>query len=446
MPADITLEKGPPQNLEAERCVLGAVLLDNQLVNQAVELLRTNDFYLSGHRLIFQHMISLLENSKAIDFVTLTDSIRSSGQLDELGGASFISSLIDGVPRLTNIEDYARIVQEKSTLRNLIKRSTEIITSCYEQQDNVESILDDAESAIFNIAESKVRSGFLSVGELAKTSFKKIEAVANSRQMVTGIPTGFTDFDNLTSGMQSSDLIVLAARPSMGKTALALNIATHVALSVKKSVGMFSLEMAGDQLLLRMLCSEARVDAHQLRTGYLSKEDWNKITKKLGELSQAPVFIDDSAGITLLEMRAKARRLKAENSLDLLIVDYLQLIAGGKGRYENRQQEISSISRGLKGLAKELDIPVIAISQLSRAPEQRTGDHRPQLSDLRESGSIEQDADLVAFIFREEVYKPTEENRGIAELIISKQRNGPIGGLKLAFLREYTSFENLWQE
>ena len=446
MPADITLEKGPPQNLEAERCVLGAVLLDNQLVNQAVELLRTNDFYLSGHRLIFQHMISLLENSKAIDFVTLTESIRSSGQLDELGGASFISSLIDGVPRLTNIEDYARIVQEKSTLRNLIKRSTEIITSCYEQQDNVESILDDAESAIFNIAESKVRSGFLSVGELAKTSFKKIEAVANSRQMVTGIPTGFTDFDNLTSGMQSSDLIVLAARPSMGKTALALNIATHVALSVKKSVGMFSLEMAGDQLLLRMLCSEARVDAHQLRTGYLSKEDWNKITKKLGELSQAPVFIDDSAGITLLEMRAKARRLKAENSLDLLIVDYLQLIAGGKGRYENRQQEISSISRGLKGLAKELDIPVIAISQLSRAPEQRTGDHRPQLSDLRESGSIEQDADLVAFIFREEVYKPTEENRGIAELIISKQRNGPIGGLKLAFLREYTSFENLWQE
>ena len=446
MPADITLEKGLPQNLEAERCVLGAILLDNQLVNQAVELLRTNDFYLSGHRLIFQHMISLLENSKAIDFVTLTDSIRSSGQLDELGGASFISSLIDGVPRLTNIEDYARIVQEKSTLRNLIKRSTEIITSCYEQQDNVESILDDAESAIFNIAESKVRSGFLSVGELAKISFKKIEAVASSRQMVTGIPTGFTDFDNLTSGMQSSDLIVLAARPSMGKTALALNIATHVALSVKKSVGMFSLEMAGDQLLLRMLCSEARVDAHQLRTGYLSKEDWHKITKKLGELSQAPVFIDDSAGITLLEMRAKARRLKAENSLDLLIVDYLQLIAGGKGRYENRQQEISSISRGLKGLAKELDIPVIAISQLSRAPEQRTGDHRPQLSDLRESGSIEQDADLVAFIFRGEVYKPTEENRGIAELIISKQRNGPIGGLKLAFLREYTSFENLLQE
>lgn len=446
MPADITLEKGLPQNLEAERCVLGAILLDNQLVNQAIELLATNDFYLSGHRLIFQHMISLLENSKAIDFVTLTDSIRSSGQLEELGGASFISFLIDGVPRLTNIEHYARIVQEKSTLRNLIKRSSEIITSCYEQQDNVETVLDNAESAIFNIAESKVRSGFVSVGELAKTSFKKIEAAASSRQMVTGISTGLKEFDNLTSGLQCSDLIVLASRPSMGKTALALNIATHVALSVQKSVGMFSLEMAGDQLLLRMLCAEARVDSHQLRTGYLSKEDWNKITEKLGELSQAPVFIDDSAGITLLEMRAKARRLKAEKSLDLLIVDYLQLIAGGKGRYENRQQEISSISRGLKGLAKELNIPIIAISQLSRAPEQRTGDHRPQLSDLRESGSIEQDADLVAFIFREEVYKPTEENGGIAELIVSKQRNGPIGVLKLAFLRECTSFENLYQE
>ena len=446
MPADITLEKGLPQNLEAERCVLGAILLDNQLVNQAIELLATNDFYLSGHRLIFQHMISLLENSKAIDFVTLTDSIRSSGQLEELGGASFISFLIDGVPRLTNIEHYARIVQEKSTLRNLIKRSSEIITSCYEQQDNVETVLDNAESAIFNIAESKVRSGFVSVGELAKTSFKKIEAAASSRQMVTGISTGLKEFDNLTSGLQCSDLIVLASRPSMGKTALALNIATHVALSVRKSVGIFSLEMAGDQLLLRMLCAEARVDSHQLRTGYLSKEDWNKITEKLGELSQAPVFIDDSAGITLLEMRAKARRLKAEKSLDLLIVDYLQLIAGGKGRYENRQQEISSISRGLKGLAKELNIPIIAISQLSRAPEQRTGDHRPQLSDLRESGSIEQDADLVAFIFREEVYKPTEENGGIAELIVSKQRNGPIGVLKLAFLRECTSFENLYQE
>ena len=439
MPADITLEKGLPQNVEAERCVLGAILLDNELVNQAIELLSTQDFYLGSHQVIFQHMISLVENSTAIDFVTLTESVRSHGQLEKIGGAAFISSLIDGVPRLTNIEHYARIVQEKSTLRSLIKRSSEIITSCYEH-------LDSAERAIFDIAESKIRAGFVSISDLAKTSLKKIESAASLRQMVTGIPSGYTEFDNLTSGFQPADLIVLAARPSMGKTALALNIAAHAAMASKKSVGVFSLEMVGDQLLLRVLCAEARTDAHRLRTGRLAKEEWNKIARKLGELSGAPIFIDDSPGISLLEMRAKARRLKAESGLDLLIVDYLQLISGGRGRFENRQQEISSISRGLKGLAKELDIPVIALSQLSRAPEQRTGDHRPQLSDLRESGSIEQDADVVAFIFREELYKPTEENRGIAELIIGKQRNGPIGVVKLAFLREYTRFENLWQE
>ncbi len=448
MPADITLEKELPRNIEAERCVLGAILLDNQLVNQAVELLDTEDFYLGSHRMIFQHMISLLESSKAIDFVTLTESVDSSGQLEAIGGASFVSSLIDDVPRLTNVEHYARIVKEKSTLRSLIKSSNEIISSCYEQQDDVESVLDSAEKAIFNIAESKIRTGFVSISDLAKTSFKKIEAAASRRQMVTGLPSGYTKFDELTSGFQSSDLVVLAARPAMGKTSLALNIASHAALNSRKSVGIFSLEMVGDQLLLRILCAEARIDAHKLRTGYLAKEDWNKLASKLGELSTAQIFIDDTPGISLLEMRAKARRLKAESGLDLLIVDYLQLISGGRGRFENRQQEISSISRGLKALAKELDVPVIAISQLSRAPEQRTGDHRgkPQLSDLRESGSIEQDADLVAFIFREEVYKQTEDNRGIAELIIGKQRNGPIGVVKLAFLREYTRFENLWEE
>lgn len=446
MPADITLEKGLPQSVEAERCVLGAILLDNQLVNQAVELLDKEDFYLGSHRMIFQHMISLMEKSQAIDFVTLMDSVRSSGQLETVGGASFISSLIDGVPRLTNVEHYARIVQQKSTLRNLIKSSNEIISSCYENQDDVESVLDGAEKAIFEIAESKIRAGFVSISELAKTSFRKIEAAASQRQMVTGIPTGYAKFDELTSGLQPSDLVVIAARPAMGKTTLALNIASHAALNFQKSVGIFSLEMAGDQLLLRILCSEARTDAHRLRTGRLNKEEWKKLADKLGELSGAKIFIDDTPGISLLEMRAKVRRLKAESGLDLLIVDYLQLISGGRGRFENRQQEISSISRGLKALAKELDIPVIAISQLSRAPEQRTGDHRPQLSDLRESGSIEQDADLVAFIFRGEVYKQTEENRGVAELIIGKQRNGPTGKVDLAFLREYTRFETLWQE
>ena len=310
----------------------------------------------------------------------------------------------------------------------------------------MEGVLDNAEKAIFNIAESKVRAGFVSISQLAKTGFKKIEAAASRQQMVTGIPSGYTKFDELTSGFQPSELVVIASRPAMGKTTLALNIASYVALNHQKSVGVFSLEMAGDQLLLRILCSEARTDAHKLRTGRLNKEDWNKLASKLGELSTAKIFIDDTAGIGLLEMRAKARRLKAESGLDLLIVDYLQLIAGGKGRFDNRQQEISSISRGLKALAKELDIPVIALSQLSRAPEQRTGDHRPQLSDLRESGSIEQDADLVAFIFREEVYKPNdEEKRGVAELIIGKQRNGPTGKVDLAFLREYTRFESLWQ-
>jgi replicative DNA helicase len=446
MPADITLERGLPHNIEAERCVLGAIILDNALINQAIEMLSKEDFYLGSHKLVFENMLSLTEKSKAIDFVTLTEEIRNGGHLEAVGGASFVSSLIDGVPRLANLEFYARIVQEKSTLRNLIKKSNEIINTCYDQQEDVDVILDSAEKVIFDLAESKIHSGFVSINEIAKKSFKKIETAASRKQMVTGIPTGYTEFDNLTSGLQNSDLVIIAARPSMGKTALSLNIATHAAVAAKKTVGLFSLEMSSDQLLLRILCSEARIDAHKLRTGFLNKEEWSKIAHVLGVLTQSRIFIDDTAGLSLLEMRAKARRLKAEHGLDLLIVDYLQLMSGGKARFESRQQEISSISRGLKGLAKELDIPLIALSQLSRAPETRSGDHRPQLSDLRESGSIEQDADLVAFIFREEIYKQSEENKGIAEIIIGKQRNGPIGSVKLAFLREFTRFENLWRE
>ncbi|PYV93153.1 MAG: replicative DNA helicase [Acidobacteria bacterium] len=446
MPTDITLERGLPHNIEAERCVLGAIILDNALINQAIEMLSREDFYSGSHKLVFENMLSLTEKSKAIDFVTLTEEIRNGGQLEAVGGASFVSSLIDGVPRLANLEFYARIVHEKSTLRNLIKKSNEIINTCYDQQEDVDAILDSAEKVIFDLAESKIHSGFVSINEIAKKSFKKIETAASRKQMVTGIPTGYTEFDNLTSGLQNSDLVIIAARPSMGKTALSLNIATHAAVAAKKTVGLFSLEMSSDQLLLRILCSEARIDAHKLRTGFLNKEEWSKIAHVLGVLTQSKIFIDDTAGLSLLEMRAKARRLKAEHGLDLLIVDYLQLMSGGKARFESRQQEISSISRGLKGLAKELDIPLIALSQLSRAPETRSGDHRPQLSDLRESGSIEQDADLVAFIFREEIYKQSEENKGIAEIIIGKQRNGPIGSVKLAFLREFTRFENLWRE
>lgn len=447
MPADVMLEKGLPHNLEAERSVLGAIMLDNSLINQAIELLKASDFYLASHRLIYEQMLSLSEKSKAVDFITLTDELRKAGQLENVGGASFISSLIDGVPRLANLEYYARIVQEKSTLRNLIRRSHEIINSCHDQQEDIDAILDSAEKAIFELAEAKVRSGFVPLSEIAKRTLKRIEIASKRKNMVTGIPTGYTRFDELTSGLQPSDLVIVAARPSMGKTAFSLNMATHAALAVGKSVGIFSLEMSADQLLLRMICSEARIDAQKLRTGYLSKDEWNRIPRTLGELSQAKIFIDDTAGISLLEMRAKCRRLKAEHGLDLVVVDYLQLMSAGKARYESRQQEISSISRGLKGLAKELDIPVIALSQLSRAPEQRTGDHRPQLSDLRESGSIEQDADLVAFIFREEVYKKDdEEKKGLAEIIIAKQRNGPIGSIDLAFIKEHTRFENLYRE
>jgi replicative DNA helicase len=444
MPADVTLEKGLPHNLEAERSVLGAIMLDNGLLNQAIEFLKADDFYLGSHRSVFQHMLNLSEKSKAVDFITLTDELRRAGQLESVGGAAFISSLIDGVPRLANIEYYARIVQERATLRNLIKRSHAIINSCYDQPEDVDTILDSAERAIFELAEAKIRSGFVPLNEIAKRTLKKIEIASKRKNMVTGIPTGFTRFDELTSGLQPSDLVVVAARPSMGKTAFSLNIATHAALAAGKSVGMFSLEMSSDQLLLRMICSEAEIDAHKLRTGYLSKDEWSRIPRILGELSQAKMFIDDTAGINLLEMRAKCRRLKAEHGLDMVILDYLQLMSGGKTRYENRQQEISSISRGLKGLAKELDVPVVALSQLSRAPELRTGDHRPQLSDLRESGSIEQDADLVAFIFREELYKKDDlEKEGLAEVIIGKQRNGPIGSVQLAFRKQFTRFDNL---
>ena len=445
MPADITLEKGLPHNLEAERCVLGSIILDNPLISEAIEFVGKDDFYLGNHRAIFERMIQLYEASRPIDFVTLTDELRNCGQLDSIGGAAYISSLIDGVPRVSNLEYYARIVREKATLRNLIKRSSEIINTCYEQQDDVDAVLDSAEKAIFDLAGSRIRAGFQSITEIARRSLKKIETAASQREMITGIATGFTELDQLTSGLQPSDLVIVAARPSMGKTALALNIGTHAAV-LGKTVGLFSLEMSSDQLLIRMICSEARIDAHKLRTGYLSKDEWRKITETVGRLAAVKIFIDDTPGVSLLETRAKARRLQAEHGLDLLIVDYLQLMSGGKARYENRQQEISSISRGLKGLAKEMNIPLVALSQLSRAPEQRTGQHRPQLSDLRESGSIEQDADLVLFIYREEIYRQSEENKGIAEVIIGKQRNGPIGSVSLAFLKEFTRFENLWRE
>jgi replicative DNA helicase len=350
--------------------------------------------------------------------------------------------LLDGIPHLLNIESYIEIVRDKALLRQVINAASKTMADCFDQADSADIILDRAEQALFNLSEHRTRAGFVSIREMEPDAQRLLTKLYEDKEMITGVPTGFTDLDRMTSGFQPGDLVILAARPSMGKTALVLNLAGHVALRKQLPVGIFSLEMSKQQLLMRFLCAESMVDAHKVRTGYIGKDDFRQLIDALGTVSQAPLFIDDSSSLTIMEMRAKSRRLKAEHGLSLLIVDYLQLMTG-YGRVENRVQEISGISRGLKALAKELELPVIALSQLSRAPEQRQGDHRPQLSDLRESGSIEQDADVVLFIYREEVYRQDEDNAGKADLIISKQRNGPIGTVKLAFLKQYTKFENL---
>jgi replicative DNA helicase len=442
MAGDITLEKNVPHNAEAERSVLGAILIENTAINRAQEILKEGDFYREPHRKIYKVMSDLSEKAAAIDPVTVKEELSRSGDLDAVGGPAYIASLLDGVPRSANVEYYARIVKEKSILRSLIEAGNQIITTAYEASQDTEEILDQSERLIFRIAQDQLRAGFVPMRVIADQSLKTIETLAERRELVTGLPTGFASLNEYTSGLQPSDLVVVAARPAMGKTSFALNIAQHAAQREGRKVGVFSLEMAREQLFLRLLTGLARVDAHRLRTGRLTKEEWSRLTQAFGELAEAPLFIDDTAGITVLEMRAKSRRLKLEQGLDLVIVDYLQLIRS-RARFENRNQEISEISRSLKELAKELSVPVIAISQLSRAPEQRGGDRRPQLSDLRESGAIEQDADVVLFIYREEVYKPTEENRGRAQIIIAKQRNGPIGNIDMAFIREYTKFEDL---
>ena len=434
-----------PNNAEAERTVLGAVLVDNQAFNSAAEVLARDDFYREAHRRIFEAMGLLAEKSQSIDTVTLADELQRAQSLDAVGGAAYLASLVDGLPRITNVEQWSRIIKEKAVLRNLIHAGARIVSSCYEAEEDAALILDRAEKSIFDIAEQRMRQGFQPIREIVKESFRTIDQLSQSKELVTGLPTGFVDLDEKTSGLQKADLIIVAARPAMGKTSLCLNIAQNTTKRTGEVVGFFSLEMSTKQLVLRMLCSDARVDAHKLRTGNLQEKDWARLAKAYAELSSARIFIDDSATLTPLEMRAKCRRLKAEHGLGLIIVDYLQLVSGS-ARAENRQQEISAISRSLKGLAKELDVPVIALSQLSRAPEART-DRRPQLADLRESGAIEQDADIVIFIFREEEYKPSEEKRGVAEIIIGKQRNGPTGTLKLAFIKEFTRFENLeWRE
>ena len=434
-----------PSNVEAERTVLGAVLVDNSAFNSAAEILNRDDFFREGHRRIFEAMGSISERSQPIDLVTLKDELVRESALEAAGGAVYLAALVEGIPRIASVEHWSRIIKEKAVLRNLISAGNRIVQSAYDADDEVALILDRAEKSIFDIAERRIRSGFVGMREIVKETFRTIDQLSQSQELVTGVPTGFVDLDERTSGLHKGDLVIVAARPAMGKTSFCLNIAQHVSLRAGETVGLFSLEMSKEQLALRLLCSDARIDMHRLKTGKLGEKDWARLAKAYSELTQAKIFIDDSAMITPLEIRAKCRRLKAEHGLGLIIIDYLQLVTGS-GRIENRQQEISSISRSFKGLAKELDVPVIALSQLSRAPEART-DRRPQLSDLRESGAIEQDADIVMFIFREEEYKATDENRGVAEIIISKQRNGPTGSLKLAFIKEFTRFENLeWRE
>jgi replicative DNA helicase len=445
MPDGAVAERTLPHNLEAERSVLGAILLHNDAFNLAAEVIDSRDFFRDAHRRIFDKMVALSERGDAIDLVTLKEELGRSGDLDEVGGPAYIAALVDGVPRSTNVEHYARIVKEKATLRHLIFSANRILATAYEAEDEADVILDQAEHAIFAIADEKIRDGFVSLRELAQGSLETIERLHARKELITGVPTGFTDLDEMTSGLQPSDLVIVAARPSMGKTSLVLNVAQHVGTKTDMSVGIFSLEMSKEQLFLRMLTGEARIDAHRLRGGFLGERDWGKLAQAIGTLSEAKIFIDDTPSIGVLEMRAKCRRLAAEHGLQLVVIDYIQLMQG-RGRFENRTLELASISRSLKGLAKELRVPIVVLSQLSRAPESRS-DHRPQLSDLRESGALEQDADVVVFIYRADMYgdknEPPADTQGIAELIIAKQRNGPTGVVKLAFLREFTRFENL---
>ncbi len=443
----ISNHKIPPQNIEAEQSVLGSILLENEAISSVLETLIAEEFYRESHRRIFLSMIELFEKNEPIDLITLTNVLKSKNQLDDVGGGTYLASLVDSIPTTANIIYYTKIVKEKAILRRLIDTATEIIARGYEDGGDVADLLDQAERNIFQITETQIKPSFYDIKSLLKESFKTIEKLYESREIVTGVPAGFDEIDKLTSGFQPSELIIIAGRPSMGKTAFSLNIAQYVAIEKKIPVAIFSLEMSKEQLVLRMLCSEARVDAHRLRSGFLGEADWPKLTRAAGTLSDAPIFIDDTPALSVLEMRAKSRRLMAEHKLGLVIVDYLQLMRG-RGTFsqnmESRVQEISDISRSLKSLAKELNIPVVALSQLNRRVEERQN-RRPQLADLRDSGAIEQDADLITFIYRDEVYDRSEDNpnKGIAEIIIGKQRNGPVGEVKLAFLDKYASFENL---
>jgi len=429
----------PPHNIEAEQSVIGGILLDNDVLPGVLEILRGDEFYRGGHRTIFAAVIELFERNEPCDLVTIADILKSQKKLEEAGGASYLASLVDRVPSAANASQYARIVKEKSMARTLISRASEIVATGFDSSLRVEDLLDRAEQAIFQVSEDRINPSFSPIKEVVKQSIKTLEQLFDRREMVTGVPTGFADLDQLTSGLQPSDLVIIAGRPSMGKTAFALNIARNAAVDAEIPVGIFSLEMSKDQLGMRMLCSEARVSSHRMRSGFLTERDWPRLTRAAGTISEAPIFVDDTAAISALELRAKSRRLKRDQNLGLIIVDYLQLMRGSQ-RSERREQEISEISGSLKALAKELGVPVVALSQLNRRVEERH-DKRPQLADLRESGAIEQDADVIAFIYRDEVYHEQTAEPGAADIIIGKQRNGPTGTVKLTFLKEYTRFE-----
>lgn len=439
------LERVPPQNLEAERSVLGGILLENQAMPNVMEILQEEDFYRDAHRKIFQSMLDLAEKNDPVDLITLTEEVNRKGSLQDVGGAVYLASLADEVPTAANILYYAKIVKEKSVLRQLIEAATEVAREGYEQPEDAVAFLDKAEQMILEISRRQHRQGFVPLRSVLQETFQSIEHLYDRQGMLSGVGTGFVEFDHKTSGLQRSDLVIIAGRPSMGKTALALNIARNVAVKNGTPVAIFSLEMSREQLATRLLCAEARIDGSKLRSGYIKRSDFPKLTKAADLLSRAPIFIDDSAAMHVREMRGKARQMKLEHQVELVIVDYLQLMQGS-GRIENRVQEISEISRSLKQLAKELNIPIVALSQLNRGVENRP-DKRPMLADLRESGAIEQDADVIAFIYREEFYfRDKPECRGKAELIIGKQRNGPVGTVDLIFQPEFAMFHDAVRE
>lgn len=440
--SELFLDRTPPQNIEAEQAVLGAIFLEPSSMMLATELLLPEDFYRSGHQKIFECMIKLNESGKAVDVVTVSEELAASKTLEDVGGISYLSELAVSVPTAANIGYYAHIVEEKSLLRRLIRTATNIAKDGYSREDEIEALLDEAEKQIMEVAQRKNSGDFQDIKDVLVQAYDNIELLHNRKGDTTGIPTGFAELDRMTAGFQRNDLIIVAARPSVGKTAFALNIAQNVGTKTEENVAIFSLEMGAEQLVMRMLCAEGNIDAQNLRTGSLTNEDWGKLTMAMGSLSNSGIYIDDTPGIKIGEIRSKCRRLKQEHGLGMILIDYLQLIQGSGNSKENRQQEVSEISRMLKGLARELEVPVIALSQLSRGVEQRQ-DKRPMMSDIRESGSIEQDADIVAFLYRDDYYDHESENKNIIEIIIAKQRNGPVGTVQLAFVKEYNKFVNL---